>query len=183
MLRSRSAWLTRGTARFYTAVLVLTLWGVAGCFGPNGVKVENPAPIAAGASLEATEQAILDSLPKKGWTTETVEAGRIVAFLPIRKHLLRVEIRYDPQQVQIAYLDSANLAEERKGDEVYAHKKVNGWMRALATELQQGVVASTSYAPTSGGVAEPPPEPAGDAAGAADGTVPAGSGQVPAPNE
>lgn len=183
MLRSRLAWLARGTARFYIAVLALTLWGLAGCFGPNGVKVQNPAPIAAGASLDATEQAILDTLPKRGWTTETVEAGRIVAFLPVRKHLLRVEIRYDAQQVQIAYLDSANLAEERKGDEVFAHKKVNGWMKKLASELQQGMVAATSYAPTSGGVAEPPPEPAADPAAAAGGTLPAGSGQVPAPNE
>jgi hypothetical protein len=158
---------------------VVVLGAFVGCFGPGGVKVENPAPIAAAGSLEGTEQAILDALPKRGWTTETVEPNRIVAFLPVRTHLLRVQIRYDAQQVSIAYVSSDNLMEEKAKDgSIYTHKKVNGWMKKLAVELQEDLAAAAA-APTSGGVAVPA-EQAVDPAGA---TLPAGSGQVPAPNQ
>jgi hypothetical protein len=138
------------------ALLAFTLWSFSGCFGPTGARVVNPAPISAGVSLEATEQAILDALPRRGWTTETVEPGRIIAFLPVRSHLLRVQIRYDAQQVQVTYVDSANLAEERKGDEIFVHKNVNNWMKKLAAELKQAIAAAGTGQPrTSGGVVTP----------------------------
>jgi hypothetical protein len=143
----------------------------AGCFGPGGAKVVNPGPVAAAGSLESTEQAIIDTLPKRGWTTETVEPGRIVAYLPVRQFMLRVEIRYDAQQVQVLYVDSDNLqAETGKDGNVYAHKKVNTWMKKLANELREGL-ATAAASPTSGGVAVPPAEPALQ--------VPASSGAAP----
>jgi hypothetical protein len=154
----------------------VVLGAFVGCFGPGGTPVQNPAPIAAAGSLEATEQAIIDTLPNRGWTTETVEPGRIVAFLAVKGYLLRVEIRYDAQQVEVVYVNSDQLKEERKDGKVYAHKKVNGWMLKLQRELQAGMAQAAS-APNSGGVAVPPAEDS------AAGTVPAGSGQVPAPNQ
>jgi hypothetical protein len=137
-MRNRWAWALAGA-----------LW-LSGCFGPKGAKVQNPAPVAAAASIEVTEQVILDTLPKRSWTAETVEQGRIVAFLPVRAHLLRVEIRYDEQRVAVTYLDSDNLNEERKGADIFTHKKVNGWMALLSRDLAAALAQAPAGA-TSGG--------------------------------
>jgi hypothetical protein len=126
----------------WLCVLVL----VMAC-GARGARVEDPTPFAAAATLETTEQVILDTLPKRNWTAETVEPGRIVAFLPVRAHLLRVEIRYDAQQVTIKYVDSDNLDEKRDGTDVYVHKNVIRWMRTLHKELSVALAAATAYTP------------------------------------
>lgn len=130
-----------------TLVLVLSLsvWSM-GCGGQKGIRVQNPAPIAAAANLELTEQAILDTLPRRGWTAESVEPGRVIAFLPVRTHLLRVEIRYDADRVTVHYVDSSNLNEERDGDEIYVHKKVNGWMKNLAQDLSMALADARAAA-------------------------------------
>jgi len=119
-------------------VLLAAMWLAGGCFG--GTLVQNPPPLTAASSTDATEQAILDALPRHGWSTEEVTPGRIVAFLSVKSVLLRCEITYDAQNVRIAYLDSDKLdAERNKRGEVYAHGKVNKWMRRLARDIQVGV--------------------------------------------
>jgi hypothetical protein len=118
---------------------------VAGCFS-HGARVEDPAPMVATGSLETTEQVILDTLPKHNWTSETVEPGRVVAFLAVRTHLLRVEIRYTATEVTVKYLDSDNLDEKRQGDVIYVHKNAVRWMRNLEKDLNTALAAGTNYA-------------------------------------
>jgi hypothetical protein len=127
------------------------LFAVSGCFH-TGARVDEPTPIVATGSAETTEQVILDTLPKKNWTAETVEPGRVVAFLAVRTHLLRVEIRYTATEVTVKYMDSDNLDEKRDGDVVYVHKNAVRWMRNLQKDLSTALAASTSYgAPASSG--------------------------------
>jgi hypothetical protein len=130
-------------------VLCCGLWLVA-CGGPAGVRVMDPTAIVAASSPEATEQAILDTLPKRNWTPEAVEPGTIIATLAVRTHLLRVRIEYNAVSVTVRYVDSDNLDEDRDHEgHVYAHKKVNGWMAALATDLSHALAAvpATSGSP------------------------------------
>ena len=127
------------------------LFAMAACV-PKGAPVDDPVPMVATGSLETTEQVILDTLPKHQWTAETVEPGRVVAFLAVRTHLLRVEIRYSATEATVKYMDSDNLDEKRDGDKVYLHKNAVRWMRNLQKDLSTALAASTSYgAPASSG--------------------------------
>jgi hypothetical protein len=151
--------------------LLLGVLFLMGC-GGGGVPVRNPDPIAAAPSSDATQQAILEALPKRRWTAEDVKEGRIVAFLPVRNFLVRVEIVYDANQVRINYLSSDNLGAHPGADgQVYAHGNVNKWLRNLAVDVARSLseqANTAAAAPTTSGGATP----------TATGTVPA---QVYAP--
>jgi len=156
-------------ARSWGYLLAACLCMTAAC-GGGGAPVQSPRTLAASADLAQTEQVILDVLPRRGWTAESVQPQRIVAFLAVRKHLLRVEIRYDAQQVAIYYVDSDNLAAHVESDgQVYAHKRVNAWIQILATDIGAGLAAAAQ--PASAGGAAP---------GAAAPTTPAPTTPSPA---
>lgn len=133
--------------------------GTVAC-GGGGVPVQSPTSVpATGRTIDQTGQAVLEALPRRGWVAENVQPGRIVAFLAVRKHLLRVEIRYDAQQVAIYYVDSDNLAAHIEGNGVvYAHKKVNMWIHNLATDI--GMALAIAPQPgTAGGATNVAPAP------------------------
>ena len=154
--------------RFWGFLFACAL-AVTAC-GGGGAPVQSPTTLAAGANPAITEQVILDVLPKRQWTTENVQPGRVLAFLTVRSHLLRVEIRYDEKQVAIYYVDSDNLAAHIGSDgQVYAHKKVNSWIRRLALDIATGLAAPAS---TAGGVGAPPGSAPPGAAGAGQPTAP-----------
>jgi hypothetical protein len=140
--------------------------------------VNDPAPFAAASSPESTEMAILDALPRRRWTAEDVQPGRIVAFLPIKSFLVRIEIAYDQSQVRIHYLNSDNLGEHPGPDgRTYVHGNVNKWLRALASDIRRALAAQPPAAPSAGGEATPAGAPApllGSALGAG-GSAPAES--------
>jgi hypothetical protein len=152
-------------SRFVWTACVLVMMACGG----GGTPVQTPTTLSAGTSPAHTEQVILDALPKRGWTTENVQPFRVLAFLAVRSHLLRVEIRYDERQVAIYYVDSDNLAAHIGSDgQVYAHKRVNSWIRQLALDIAAGLSAPAS---TSGGVGAPPGSAPPGAAGAGQPTT------------
>lgn len=132
------------SGRWGCAVLAACLAVVmAGC-GGRGAAVQSPVTVPAASNLALTEQVILNSLAQRGWVTDAVQPGRVFATLPVRTHLLHVEIRYDPQQVSIFYVDSANLAAQADAEgRLYAHKKVNVWMRRLARDIERGLAEAS----------------------------------------
>ncbi|MFT3921063.1 MAG: hypothetical protein QM778_00880 [Myxococcales bacterium] len=104
--------------------------------------------------------AILDVLPRRRWTAEDVQPGRIVAFLPVKSHLVRVEIAYDQNQVRINYLNSDGLGEEEGPDgQLYAHRNVNKWLRVLSLDIARALSATAAGAPV---VAGPAPAAGGE---------------------
>lgn len=125
----------------FLAVWVVALGaalGAGGCW--RGSVVRNPSPVAAAHSSEVTEQAILDALPKHGWTVEDVGEGRIVAFLSVRSHLLRCEISYDQSKVHVKYLDSDRLDAKRgRSGSLHVHRNVNTWMKTLAADIEAAI--------------------------------------------
>jgi hypothetical protein len=133
---------------FALAVGLLAL--TVGC-GGGGAAVMSPHTVVNKHPVDQTEQVILDTLPRRGWTAETVQPGRIVAFLAMRNHLLRVEIRYDAQLVAIYYVDSDNLkAHLEPNGQIYGHKAINRWTELLAQDI---AAALATPAPTAGGQA------------------------------
>lgn len=148
--------------RGFTAVLALCVLGVVGC--AHTAPVMNPDPIAAAATPETTEMAILDALPRRRWTAEDVQPGRIVAFLPVKSYLVRAEIVYDQNQVRIRYMNSDNLNEEVGADgQVYAHKVVNKYLKVLALDVARSLANTANSAPIAaapGGLGSANPNPA-----------------------
>jgi hypothetical protein len=136
--------------------------------------VQSPIAVQSGRTVEQTEQAILEVLPRRGWTAESVQPGRVVAFLSIRKHLLRVDVRYDAQRVNLFYVNSDNLSAHIEANgQVYAHRNVNRWIQLLARDI----AAELALAPQTGaGGVGPVPLP-----GAVPTQVPPGPPPGPAP--
>jgi hypothetical protein len=143
--------------------------GAVGC-GGGGVAVQSPIAVQSGRTVEQTEQAILEVLPRRGWTAESVQPGRVVAFLSIRKHLLRVDIRYDAQRVNLFYVNSDNLAAHVEANgQVYAHRNVNRWIQLLARDIASelalapqtgaGGVGAAPALPPAAGMAPQQPAP------------------------
>ena len=120
--------------------MAVALTVAVGC-GGHGVVVQSPQSVGAvpGNPVQ-TEQAILAALPRRGWRAQSVEPGRIVAFIDSGGHGLRVDIRHDPQQIAIYYVDSSNLAARiEPTGHVYAHSKVNTWIRNLSMDIAASV--------------------------------------------
>jgi hypothetical protein len=130
------------------AVGLLTL--AVGC-GSSGTAVMSPHTVPNRVGVDQTEQVILDTLPRRGWTAETVQPGRIVAFLAVRNHLLRLEIRYDTRQIALYYVDSDNLkAHLEDNGQIYGHPAINKWTEVLARDLAAALAAPP---PSAGGQA------------------------------
>jgi hypothetical protein len=142
----------------------------------------NPDPIAAAATPEVTEMAVLDALPRRRWVPEEVQPGRIVASLPVKSYLVRAEVVYDQNQVRIRYLNSDNLDEEIGPDgQIYAHKAVNKWLKVLALDIARALADTVNGAPpalAAGGEGVPADQPVappllGSALQPAEGAAPA----------
>jgi hypothetical protein len=132
---------------FALAIGLLTL--AVGCGGGAGAAVMSPHTVANHLPADQVEQVILDTLPRRNWTAETVQPGRIVAFFAPRKHLLRVEIRYDAQLVAIYYVDSDGLkAHLEPNGQIYGHPAINRWTEVLARDI---ATALSGQAQTAGG--------------------------------
>ncbi len=127
--------------RFWLPIMLFSLLVSSAC--GRQALLRNPEPIHGGASVDATEQAILDALPKHGWSVEQMEPGYVLAFLSVRSHLLRVDIRYDAESVALAYRDSSNLLASRSASgRTYVHKRVNQWMETLAADIRAALAAT-----------------------------------------
>lgn len=141
--------------RGWSCAFAIGLLAMVAACGGGGVAVQSPHTMPNARPVELTEQAILDTLPRRGWTAENVQPGRIIAFLALRQHLLRVEIRYDTRQVAIYYVDSDNLkAHLEPNGVIYAHKAVNRWTEVLARDISAALMAPPM---TAGGQVAPLP--------------------------
>ena len=130
---------------------------MAAC-GGRGVPVQSPVTVPGAGNMALTEQVLLSTLPQRSWVVDAVQPGRVLATLPVRTHLLHVEIRYDPQQVAVYYVNSANLAEQLDSEgRLYAHKKVNSWISRLARDIERGLADALQV--SAGGMAMPPAAP------------------------
>ncbi len=163
--------------RGLVVAVALCVLGVVGC--AHSAPVMNPDPIAAAVSPEITEMAVLDALPRRRWIPEEVQPGRIVASLPVKSFLVRAEILYDQSQVRIRYLNSDNLREQVGADgQVYAHKNVNKWLRALAIGISRALADTVNAPPpaqVAGGEGAPLAAPLlGSALAPAEDAAPAG---------
>lgn len=156
VIRGERGWdVYGGVSMGRMAMVLLACWLGTGC--SSLMAVRDPSPLPSTGNLQVTEQAILDALPRRRWTPEAVEPGRVVAFFAKGNYLLRVNITHNANVVQIQYLDSENLGHIEKEGQTYVHKVHTKWIRVLHRELAKALRQAASQTIVAPPVMQPPP--------------------------
>jgi hypothetical protein len=109
--------------------------------GARNIPLVDPAPIAvpAGLSIKEVSAAVRMGLSKRNWIVAKDEAGKdggkMEAVLNVRKHVLRIALKYNKSNVQMTYLSSENLLEEEKNGVKHVHKKVPQWLSNTSSDI------------------------------------------------
>ena len=106
--------------------------------------------------MEDVQKAIIRAGSGLGWNISPVEPGHATGTLYLRKHMAKVDIRYDLKGYSITYNDSSNLNFEPAGTETSdpatgetqksttgtIHSNYNGWVQNLdnAIRVQLGTL-------------------------------------------
>ncbi|AXQ29284.1 hypothetical protein D0B54_11545 [Solimonas sp. K1W22B-7] len=149
-------------------------------------QLVDPEPMSVPAGLDeaAVANAIRLGLGQARWKPESEEPGRIIGMYRNKLHIARVGIRYDRDQVKIAYLDSSSLGYEESGGVRNIHRAYNGWVAQLSGKIQSelgrdnldtvDVAAAINDMPPRSGIKRMPVQDVLDSAeaqGPLDGTV------------
>ncbi|MEA3372793.1 MAG: caspase family protein [Campylobacterota bacterium] len=110
--------------------LVLILLFIQGCTSKAVLHLENN-PIQSQQSLDNIANAIESSAIKRGWKTQRVAPGNIVAQIDKRQHMAKVNILYDTRSYSIKYADSKNL--KYTGSSI--HRAYNSWVTYLKRDI------------------------------------------------
>ena len=111
----------------------------AGCTVTTLTPIE---PLPAAATPEATRTAIQRALDEHGWQVVGEEAGRVYAERRRNDAMARIAISHD-DHVHVAYMDSENLAYERRDDGVeFISPTYDGWLVELVRTLKARLAAT-----------------------------------------
>ncbi len=75
-----------------------------------------------------------------GWKPVADKPGVLTLTASSGQHRLTVDVLYDAHSFQVKYKDSANLNEEKSGDKITVHPKVNRWLSDLADDIRGAAV-------------------------------------------
>ncbi len=117
---------------------VLALLAIASCrqapvYNVQTAPFANPAATVA---LEERGRQIKRAGAALGWQLVDESPGVIRATISLRTHRAVAEIRYDPAQFSIFYIDSVNL----NYDGSNIHPNYNGWIQ----RLEQTIISQSS---------------------------------------
>lgn len=110
--------------------LALVGGGVAHALQPIA-NVEG-SPVPKGFSMTQIKKVIVRAGAKRNWVIRESSPGVMEGVLNVRKHMVKVDVRYDLNQYSITYKDSLNM-KHRDGK---IHKKYNAWVQNLNTDIQ-----------------------------------------------
>ncbi len=133
-------------AHLRTTALVLALCTLsAPVQAERYVPLQNPPELQLVGSRKLTEAEIrpllLDALdrassPTLHWTVDSEQPGLMVARFVIRSHSARVDIHYSPASIRVAYKDSVNLGDDRKGSYPLIHRNYHIWVDFLVSKIK-----------------------------------------------
>jgi hypothetical protein len=113
------------------------------------LRVEFRGAVAAALTKEKIRQTIAIVAPSRGWKVLGETDGRFeLTRIENNKHIMRIEIVYDPAGYAIRYLSSANLLYREIGEgdgQIRAiHKNYNMWIKELAIAIYSSLGVSAS---------------------------------------
>lgn len=91
----------------------------------------------AGPSLAVVDRAIKEAGARRGWIMETAAPGHIVALIRVRRHMAKVDVRFDRKKFSINYRDSENLNYNAARNTI--HRSYNTWVTNLRNDIQSKV--------------------------------------------
>ncbi|MHA1540342.1 MAG: hypothetical protein ACTSXQ_07690 [Alphaproteobacteria bacterium] len=98
-------------------------------------NVDSASFYETASNLPKVEKAIIRAGYDLGWSMKKVSLGKIVATLPIRRHLAVVDIYYTRQSFDIKYKKSENLKFNAEKNTI--HPNYNGWIKKLERTIMR----------------------------------------------
>lgn len=122
--------------------LLLLLPAVVLLMAFRQVPLHDPGAIAVPAKVTTEQQvkSIKAALLHRQWVVTGEQPGKIGGTLQQNEYMVRIAISYDPQTIQIRYVDSVNLKHEKKNGVEYIHKNYPGWIQNLVTDIQSNLI-------------------------------------------
>ncbi len=77
--------------------------------GVKPLKNPEPVPIPSGLTQSQVVNAIKKGMSRRNWRVQKEEAGKILALIYVRSHIVKVNIIWDEKDVHISYFDSMNM--------------------------------------------------------------------------
>ena len=108
---------------------------LAGCSTTLPVRNVADAPVQsnlARVTQDDVQRAILRAGAQYGWQMTPKQPGLIEGTLNLRRHMAKVNIRFDEKTYSITYADSVEL----QYDGANIHKNYNGWIQNLDNAIQ-----------------------------------------------
>lgn len=78
-----------------------------------------------------------------GWKPVADKPGVLTMVATTGAHEVTVDVLYDAHAFQVKYKSSANMNEEKSGDKVTVHPKVNKWLADLNEDIRGAAVEAT----------------------------------------
>jgi hypothetical protein len=92
-------------------------------------------PSGTAPSMSAVTKGIINAGIQKGWQMKKQRPGHIIGTLYLRKHMVKVDIKFNAQEYSITYNDSSNM--QYDGENI--HSNYNSWVQNLSNAIQTNV--------------------------------------------
>lgn len=99
------------------------------------VDIED-SPVPAGLTMKQIKKAIIRAGAQRKWIIRESSPGVMEGILNVRKHMVKVDLRYDRKTYSITYKDSVNM--KFRGGLI--HRKYNAWVQNLNTDIQTNLL-------------------------------------------
>ncbi|MGQ0586901.1 MAG: hypothetical protein ACT4PK_06840 [Gammaproteobacteria bacterium] len=123
--------------RTLVACLLAGVSGVAVAAGSRPLQEPEPAAIPAGMAPAAVAKAIKRALLARNWAIGNEKPGYMEGTLNVRKHMVKVGLKYDGKRVTMSYLDSAELGYTERDGQPYIHPSYTKWTRNLMNDVDK----------------------------------------------
>jgi len=106
--------------------------------------------VAADAAKPSTptlvRRAIIIGGQHHGWKPVADKPGVLTLTAATGLHQVTVDVLYDAHSFQVKYKESVNMNEEKAGDKVTVHPKVNKWLSDLNDDIRSAAVDAAAKA-------------------------------------
>ena len=115
--------------------IILTLVFLTACVAQPIYNIDDAMIVSSTNKTLAKEDvknAIMKAGTTRGWVIKEDSPGNLVGTLFIRKHMAKIDIKYNEKSYSINYKDSENLNHEG----YLIHKNYNNWVKNLQQDIE-----------------------------------------------